>query len=541
MVAETTPIRRVPPPTPPAPPASSPGDDAVAEARTRALAALAGGDADAAEAAVDELMTVATLHGRADGDAWVHLLRARVAHLRDDADTAGRLATRACAAFLAIGPTPAAAAGLTSLARVLDELRRSDEAIEALAIAALIVDQLTEASTTLVEACRGLASVFAELEVFDAAHRYAERAYVVTLSMADDAAVVEGCSALATLSTRFADVLARAGDPHAQAFYERGEQTARHGLELVERYGLHDDRARSLRLAAGLALLGLGRAPEARALFEAVLTIAGDDDDARAGGHTGLGRALAAGGDHIKAIEQLTLGLQVADAAGDELGVRTALLALADSQATVGRTNAAYASLRRVFAADLDRQGLQRRRFAEVIQDRLRVVTDDRALVRRPHMVTTDPVTGLPDRRHIEQVIDELGKRWAGHEVSAIVLDIDNLPELRSRYGPDAAEEVMRRLGVLLRDRQRNDDVVARWSDDCFLVLLPRCVESAASQVADRLRVAAALHPWSEIAFGLVVSVTTGTGCAVAPFDLGALVMDAGTGVAMARAMRSAR
>ena len=80
--------------------------------------------------------------------------------------------------------------------------------------------------------------------------------------------------------------------------------------------------------------------------------------------------------------------------------------------------------------------------------------------------------------------------------------------------------------------------MVARWSDDCFLVLLPRCPESAANQVADRLRVAVALAPWSDVAFGLVVSVTTGTSSAMAPFDLGALVMDAGTGVAMARAMR---
>ena len=538
MVSDTTPTNSKT--VPPAPPLTSPGDDAAVTSRNRALEAIEAGDGPGAEAAIDELVATAMLHGRADADAWVHLLRARVAHLRHDAEDAGRLATRACAAFLAIGPTPAAAAGLASLARVLDELRRSDEAIEALAIAALIVDQLTASSSTLVEACQELASVFGELEVFDAAHRYAERAYVVTLSMADDAAVIDCCTSLAAMSTRFGEVLARAGDPGADAFFERGEQTARHGLDLVVRYTGRSDQERALRLASGAALLGLGRPDDARTTFEAVLAGSDRDGDpgARAGALTGLGRAHAAGGDHIRALEELSAGLRAWEAMGDDEGIRAALLALANSQATVGRTNAAFASLRRVFATDQTRQGLQRRRFGEVIQDRLRVVTDDRVIVRRPHMATTDPVTGLPDRHHIEQVIEELGKRWAGHEVSLVVLDIDNLPDVRHRYGSNASEEVLRHLGSLLRDRQRNDDVVARWSDDCFLVLLPRCPESAANQVADRLRVAVALAPWSDVAFGLVVSVTTGTSSAMAPFDLGALVMDAGTGVAMARAMR---
>lgn len=514
-------------------------DDPLVAARTRALGRLAAGDVAGAEAAIDDIARLVAEERRADAEAWAHLLRARVALVRGDTDDAGRLATRTCAELLAIGPTPAAAFGLASLARLLDELRRSDEAVEALAIAALITDQLTDTSTTLVDACAELAAVFGELEVFESAHRYAERAYVVAMAMGDDLATIDRCLALARQAGAIAEALAISGEPAPAADYRtRSEQAARLGLDLVARHDGRAEQRNGLELALGVALAGTDCAADALPLLTRALDAAGDDHT-RATALAALGRVRAAEGDHIRAIDHLGRAAALWTDAGDRDHAAAALHRLAESQAVVGRTNAAFASLRAFVDADQARQASRRRRFAEVIGDRLTVITDERALVRRARDLTWDPVTGLADRRHLEGAIDELGKRWAGLDVGLLVLDVDNLPAVRVRYSDDVADEVLRRVARVLRAQQRDDDVVARWGDDTFLVLLPRCPETATEQVAQRVRHALGTVAWAELAFGLTVSVAAGTAATTAPFDLAALVLEAGASLAVARALRA--
>ena len=536
----------------PTPGAPVPDEGSVTKLRRRIVERLAAGDVPGAEALIDELVGAGQAQGRADLDAWVHLLRARVAVTRLDHDDAGRLATRACGEFLALGPNPAAALGLASLARLLDELHRFDEAVEALAVAAFIADQLTAASPTLVEACDELTSVFAELEVFDVAYRHAERAYVVTLSGDDPLATVDRCVALARLAARFGDEMARSGDDDAELFFERAEQAARLGLDLAARHRSSPAQRQALDLALGSTLVSKGRGAEALAMLDGVLAALSpavtpegspeglaDGGGMRAAARLALGRAHAAAGDHIRAIDHLGEAARWCEEHGDKVLLPGALTALALSQATVGRTNAAFASLRRVVDAEQDGHHHRRRRVAEVIGDRLRVVTDEHTLVRRNRTFSTDPVTGLADQRHVEGAIDELGKRWAGHDVSLVLLDIDNLDSIRQRYAPEITDEVLRRLASVLRAQQRDDDVAARWGDDCFAVLLPRCPEAAGEHVAERLRRAIGDVPWADLAFGLNVSASTGTASARAPFDLGALVLEAGASLYVTRALRS--
>ena len=526
------------------------GTDAVTRARQRARALLATGDVPGAEAAIDELVALGIGGGRADVDAWVHLLRAAVAGVRGDEDDAGRLATRACAEFLALGPNPTAAVGLAELARVLDELQRFDEAVEALAIAAFIADHLTDSSATLVEACAELAAVFGELEVYDAAYRHGERAYVVTLAMGDHHATIDRCVALATMAARFGDALVRTGDDPG-GYYERAEQAARLGLRLVDQHQGTAAQRRSLDLALGTTLVATRRSEEALIVLTRALDDRAEPGADGAAALAGLGRCRAAMGDHVRAIEHLTEaarlgggpggqpGGQSGGRQGDGVALGAVTMDLALSQAAVGRSEDAVRSLRLAIDAEHAARRHRRRRVTEVVEDRLRVTTDERALVRRSRTLSTDPLTGLADRRHVEGAIDELGKRWAGHAVSLVVLDVDNLDSVRQRYRDEVADQVLRRLAGVLQAHQRGDDVAARWSEHSFLVLLPRCPEGSAEQVAERLRRAVASVAWADLAFGLTVSVATGTASAPAPFDLGALVLEAGTSLAVTRALRS--
>jgi diguanylate cyclase (GGDEF)-like protein len=53
---------------------------------------------------------------------------------------------------------------------------------------------------------------------------------------------------------------------------------------------------------------------------------------------------------------------------------------------------------------------------------------------------------------------------------SLVVIDVDYFKQVNDRYGHATGDEVLRRLGAILRRSFRDEDVVARWGGEEFLV-----------------------------------------------------------------------
>jgi diguanylate cyclase (GGDEF)-like protein len=102
-----------------------------------------------------------------------------------------------------------------------------------------------------------------------------------------------------------------------------------------------------------------------------------------------------------------------------------------------------------------------------------------------------DPLTALPNRRAFEDRFDVLWTEAAKTRtlLSAIVIDLDHFKLLNDVYGHLYGDEVLRRTAALLPQALRTqDDLVARFGGEEFVVLLPGLGAEHALLVAERVR-----------------------------------------------------
>jgi len=133
-----------------------------------------------------------------------------------------------------------------------------------------------------------------------------------------------------------------------------------------------------------------------------------------------------------------------------------------------------------------------------------------------------DPLTGLHNRRYLEQARD------IGGPVALAVLDIDHFKTVNDRFGHAVGDRVLVRVGELLREQVRSDDVVARTGGEEFVLLMPRTGHVEALACCERVRAALRAEPWDELA-GARLRITASLGVVTAPdaTDLGTLERDA--------------
>lgn len=104
--------------------------------------------------------------------------------------------------------------------------------------------------------------------------------------------------------------------------------------------------------------------------------------------------------------------------------------------------------------------------------------------------VTCDSLTGLYNRRYLEEALDrELQRaKREGHALAVIMVDIDQFKRINDTYGHLAGDQVLAALATLLGDNRRSDDVPCRYGGDRFLVLLPQTPRDAARDQAESWR-----------------------------------------------------
>lgn len=102
----------------------------------------------------------------------------------------------------------------------------------------------------------------------------------------------------------------------------------------------------------------------------------------------------------------------------------------------------------------------------------------------------TDPLTGLPNRRHITELMEYEVARVSrgGRSFCLLMADLDDFKAINDRYGHDAGDNVLREVARRLRAALRKQDTVARWGGEEFLLLAPESGEAGALVLANKLR-----------------------------------------------------
>lgn len=120
----------------------------------------------------------------------------------------------------------------------------------------------------------------------------------------------------------------------------------------------------------------------------------------------------------------------------------------------------------------------ERRRCAE-----LRV-----ALESQRHAAITDPLTGLFNRRAMDEHVNALWTLRHGAPLSVLMLDIDHFKRINDSYGHPCGDQVIREVAGTLRHCLRAEDGAFRYGGEEFMVLLPNTLLEGAISVAESIR-----------------------------------------------------
>jgi len=129
-----------------------------------------------------------------------------------------------------------------------------------------------------------------------------------------------------------------------------------------------------------------------------------------------------------------------------------------------------------------------------------------------------DPLTGLGNRRALEQRLDRDRAELADDgPVAMLIVDVDEFKAVNDAYGHAVGDQVLCRVGEILRSVLRTDDLALRLGGDEFCAVVTGAPADAVQQRADQIGALVLLEGWSAIQPGLQVSVSVGLACARGP------------------------
>jgi diguanylate cyclase (GGDEF)-like protein len=131
---------------------------------------------------------------------------------------------------------------------------------------------------------------------------------------------------------------------------------------------------------------------------------------------------------------------------------------------------------------------LRIKRLQEELEERERQLLEANERLR--YMSQTDALTGLDNRRQLEERIDEMFEhaKRLNEPFACVMCDLDRFKSVNDTYGHQAGDAVLKQLAKILRNEVREIDRAGRYGGEEFLLLLPGTVLDAAVTFAERVR-----------------------------------------------------
>jgi diguanylate cyclase len=120
-----------------------------------------------------------------------------------------------------------------------------------------------------------------------------------------------------------------------------------------------------------------------------------------------------------------------------------------------------------------------------------------------------DPLTGLGNRRHFDQLMARIDAGLMPHPTVLLLLDLDRFKAINDTYSHTVGDLVLRGVASAVLEHCRADDLAIRYAGDEFTVFLHTDL-TAALGVAERIRNGVRAADFSRLAPGLTASVSVG-------------------------------
>jgi diguanylate cyclase (GGDEF)-like protein/PAS domain S-box-containing protein len=137
-------------------------------------------------------------------------------------------------------------------------------------------------------------------------------------------------------------------------------------------------------------------------------------------------------------------------------------------------------------------------------------------------LAVTDELTGLRNRRAFEErlVMEFSMARRRKRQLSVLLIDVDDFKKINDQWGHAAGDEVLRRLGMILRTTVRLPDLPARYGGEEFVVLLPESGEQSALGLARRVMARVATEQWENTSLTISIGMASMNDSVVNGFQL---------------------
>lgn len=121
------------------------------------------------------------------------------------------------------------------------------------------------------------------------------------------------------------------------------------------------------------------------------------------------------------------------------------------------------------------------------IQERTRDLQE--AVQQLERVASTDPLTGLANRRACSTSLEEMFRRSVRDQsnLACVMIDLDGFKLVNDKLGHDTGDRVLTLVASVLTESCRRTDVIGRLGGDEFIVLMPNVDEETARQIGDRV------------------------------------------------------
>ncbi|MEM6773509.1 MAG: GGDEF domain-containing protein [Pseudomonadota bacterium] len=167
------------------------------------------------------------------------------------------------------------------------------------------------------------------------------------------------------------------------------------------------------------------------------------------------------------------------------------LLILAVTAVLVAASNGIHETFKRMLALTWQQEAMSREvsKITTSLRDRNRQLQETRRQL--TDLANVDELTGLANRRFVNQVLREETRRAQRSDASlaVILIDVDYFKRFNDTYGHPAGDTVLRRIGdVMRRVSSRAGECVGRYGGEEFIVVLPSATSVDAMRTAKRLQ-----------------------------------------------------
>ena len=112
------------------------------------------------------------------------------------------------------------------------------------------------------------------------------------------------------------------------------------------------------------------------------------------------------------------------------------------------------------------------------------------ALETLSRQATHDPLTGLFNRRYLDQILygEIAHARQSNSLVGILMADVDHFKQINDRYGHKAGDLILQKLGELMKGCVRTADIVCRYGGEEFVIVMPGASEKTVDKCAEEIR-----------------------------------------------------